>query len=141
MIRQMSLEDVDVGVDVANQAGPARQQVHGTEAAGAEAVDAISQLVVDVGGGHHGLVAFRSGAVLDAVEDPLTAFAEHSAVAFAGRFAVAFPALPGESSSHSKVSVVWNGEYVFAPLLFQNLRGFSSYFSNCERFTLQITLG
>jgi hypothetical protein len=96
---------------------------------------------MDVAGGEHGLVAFRSGTVLDAVEDALAAFAELSAVAFARCIAVAFSGLPGERSSHSKASVVWNSEDVFAPLLFQNLRGFSSFFSDFELFSLQITLG
>ena len=48
----------------------------------AEALDAIGQFVVDVGGGHHGPVAFGSGPILDALEDPPLAFAEDPAIAF-----------------------------------------------------------
>ena len=103
------------------------QQEHGADAAGGEALDALGQFVVDVAGGDHGLIAFRSGPILDAVEDPPPAFAEDPAVAFSGLLAVAFSGLLGESSSHSKASVAWNSEDVFPPLLFQNLRGFSSF--------------
>ena len=46
----------------------------------AEALDAIGEFVVDVGGGHHGLIAFGPGAVLDAIEDSPPAFAENSAL-------------------------------------------------------------
>ena len=40
-----------------------RQQQHGADAAGGEALDAIGEFVVDVGGGHHGLFAFGSGPI------------------------------------------------------------------------------
>ena len=86
-----------LGVDVADESGVLCQQEHVADAAGGEALEAIGQFVVDVAGGHHGQIAFRTGAVLDAVEDALAAFAELSAVAFAAGFAVAFPVLPGES--------------------------------------------
>ncbi len=137
----VSLEDMELGVDVADEAGALCQQEHGADAAGGESLNAVGQFVVDVAGGHHGPVAFRSGAVLDAVENPFPPFAELSAVPFPRCLAVAFPGRSGESSSHSKASVVWNSEDVFAPILFQNLRGFSSIFSDSERFSLQITLG
>jgi hypothetical protein len=141
VVGQVSLEDMELGVDVADEAGALCEQEHGADAAGGESLGAVGQFVVDVAGGDHGPVAFRSGAVRDAVEDALAAFSELSAVAFARRFAVAFSGLPGESGSHSKASVVWNSEDVFLPLLFQNLRGLSSFFSECEQFSLQITLG
>ena len=70
VIGEMPLEDMEVVVDVADQADPARQQVHGADAARGEALDAIGEFVVDVVGGHHRLIAFRSGAVRDAIEDP-----------------------------------------------------------------------
>ena len=94
----------------------------------AEALDAIGEFVVDVAGGHHRLFAFGSGAILDAIEDSPLAFIEDSAVAFPGLLAVAFSGLLGDSSSHSKASVVWNSEDVFLTPLFQILRGFSSFF-------------
>ena len=49
----------------------------------AEALDTIGQFVVDVGGGHHGLVAFGPGPIHNAVEDSPLALVEDSAVAFA----------------------------------------------------------
>ena len=55
---------------------------------------------------------------------------ESSAVAIPGLLAVAFPGRLGENRSHSKAFVVWNSEDVLAPLLFQNLRGLSSFFRN-----------
>ena len=57
-------------VDGGDQAGAACQQEHGADAAGGEAVDALAEFVVDVGGGDHGDFAFGSGAIGDAVEDP-----------------------------------------------------------------------
>ena len=120
-------------VDVVDQAGAARQQEHGADAARREPPDAIGQFVVDVGGGHHGLIAFRSGPILDTVEDSTLAFLEDPAVAFSG--------LLGDSGSHSKTSVGWNSEDVLAPQLFQILRGFSSFFQGFHLAGLQITLG
>jgi hypothetical protein len=96
---------------------------------------------VDVGSGQHGLIAFRSGPILNAFEDPALAVAEDSAVPFFGLLAVAFSGSLGESSSHSKTSVDWNGEDVFVPQLFQKLRGFSSFSRDFDRDGLQITLG
>jgi hypothetical protein len=88
---------------------------------------------VDVGGGHHGLIAFRTGPILDAFEDPSLAVAEDSAIPFSCLLAVAFSGFLGESSSHSKTSVDWNSEDVFVPQLFQNLRGFSSFSRDFDR--------
>jgi hypothetical protein len=121
---------VDVSVDVADQAGPLGQHVHGSDATGTEALDTISQLVVDVGRGHHGLVALWSGSIHNAVEDSPFPLVEDSPVAFSGLSPVAFWRFIGDSSRHSKTSVVWNSEDVFLPKLFQNLRGFSSFFSD-----------
>ena len=92
-----------------------RQEEHGADAACGEALDAIGQLIVDVGGGHHGLIAFRSGPIEDSFKDPPLAFAEDPAVAFSRLREVAFSGLLGDSSSHSKVSAVWNSEDVFLP--------------------------
>ena len=128
VIGQMPLEQNKVGVDVFDQSGVASQQEHGADAAGTEALDAIGQFVVDVAGGHHRFIAFGSGPILDAFEDSPLAFVEDSAVAFSGFPPVAFSGLLGDSMIHSKASVVWNSEDVFLPLLFQNLRGFSSLF-------------
>jgi hypothetical protein len=96
---------------------------------------------MDVGGSHHGLIAFGTGAVLDAMEDSLATFPEDSAVAFSGLVAVVLSGLAGDSRSHSKTSVFWNSEDVFLPRLFQNLRGFSSILPDSCLDGLQITLG
>ena len=141
VIGEVTFEEMEVAVDVADQAGLASDQEHGAEAAGTEAVDAAGQFIMDVGGGHHGLITFGPGAVLDAIEDSLTTFAEDSAISFSGLVALVFSGLAGESSSHSKTSVVWNSEDVFLPPLFQKLRGFSSFLPNSCLDEPQITLG
>ena len=140
VVRQVPLEDVDVGIDVADQPGPTRQQEHGADAPGGEAAGAIGQLVVDVGGGHHGRVALRPGPVEDAVEDPPLPLVEDPAIALprllgvasGGLSPVVFSGILGDSGRHSKALVDWNSEDVFLPLLFQNLRGFSSFFSEFD---------
>jgi hypothetical protein len=103
---------------------------------------------MDVAGLDHGALAFRAGAVLDAAEGPPLALAEDPAVAFprlavalAGPAAVAFLGFLGDSGTHSKTSVVWNIEDVFSPPIFQNLRGFSSFFRDFDQAGLYITLG
>src|SRR5271157_2343121 len=134
VVGQMPLEDVDLRVDRADQSGLAGQQEHSADATRTEALDTIGQLVMDVGGGHHGLVALRPGPIFDAIEDSPLAFVEDSAVAFSRLLAVTFLRLSpvafwrflADSSSHSKTSIVLNSEDVFLPPLFQNLRGFSS---------------
>jgi hypothetical protein len=95
---------------------------------------------MDVVGGHHGLIALGLVAILDAVEDPLAAFAEDPAIAFSPLVGIAFPGLLGESSSHSKASVDWNSEDVFVPQLFHDLRGFSSFFRDYAPGQKNITL-
>ena len=142
VIGEMPLEEMEVVVDVADQAGPASQQEHGADAAGGEALDAVGEFVVDVGGGHHRLIAFGSGPILDAVEDSL-ADVRGAILRLRSRvfLRVAFSGLLGDSSSHSKASVDWNSEDVFSPLLFQNLRGFSSFFWDFGPDGQYITLG
>ena len=141
VVGEMSFEEMEVAVDVADQADPLRQQEHGADAAGGEALDAVGEFIVDVGGGHHGLLAFGFGPIRDAFEEPPLAFAEDPAVAFPRHLAVAFSGLLGDSSSHSKTSVVWNSEDVFLPQLFHKLRGFSSFYRDSDTEALNITLG
>ena len=149
VVRQVPLEDVDVGIDGADQPGPTRQQEHGADAPGGEAPGAIGQLVVDVGGGHHGRVALRPGPVEDAVEDPPLPLVEDPAIALprllgvasGGLSPVVFSGILGDSGRHSKALVDWNSEDVFLPPLFQNLRGFSSFFSEFYPDRVYITLG
>jgi hypothetical protein len=92
----VTFEETEVAVDFTDQAGVACHQEHGAEAAGTEAVDPAGQFVMDVGGGHHGLIAFGTGAVVDAIEDALTTFAEDSAVSFSGFVALVFSGLAGD---------------------------------------------
>ena len=141
VIGQMPFEEMEIAVDIADQPGPASQQVEGTDSTSGEPLNAVRQFVVDVGSGHHGLLAFWSGAILDAIEDPLLAFVENSAIAFPRFLTVAFSGLLGDSMTHSKASVGWNNEDVFLSPLFQNLRGFSSFFQNFNQIDLYITLG
>src|SRR5271157_2187300 len=149
VIGLMPFEEMEIAVDIADQPGPASQQVEGTDSASGETLDAVRQFVMDVGGGHHGLVALRPGPILDALEYSELAFVEDSAVAFSRLLAVTFPRLSpvafsaplGDSMTHSKASVSWNSENVFRPPLFQNLRGFSSFFRDFFQVHLYITLG
>jgi hypothetical protein len=141
VIGEVAFEEVEFAVDVTDQSGFASDQKQGAETAGTEAVDAAGEFVVDVGGGHHGLIALWPGAILDAIEDSLSPFAEDSAVSFSGLVALVFAGFARDSSSHSKTFVVWNSEDVFSPLLFQKLRGFSSYLLDSCLDGLQITLG
>jgi hypothetical protein len=91
---------------------------------------------VDIAGGHHRFFAFGSWPILDALEDSPLAFVKDFAVAFSRLPTVAFSGLPtlaisrllGDSSIHSKSSVVWSNEDLFLPPLLQNLRGISSLF-------------
>ena len=61
VIGKMDLEEMKIGVDVADQAYPVRQQQHDADATGAETLDAIGQFVLDVGGGHHGYGPLGTG--------------------------------------------------------------------------------
>ena len=54
VIGEVLLEEMEVVVDVADQAGPLGQREQGADAAGGEALDAVGQLIMDVGCGHHG---------------------------------------------------------------------------------------
>jgi hypothetical protein len=100
---------------------------------------------MDVGCGHHGLIAWRPGSILDALADPSPAFVEPLPVSFSFPVAVAFLGRFRDSGGHSKASVSWNSEDVFLPQLFQRLRGFSSFFRTFPEDSpldaLSITLG
>jgi hypothetical protein len=96
---------------------------------------------MDIGGGHHRLIAFWSWAILDALEDSSFAFVEDPPIPFSGLPAVAFSGFPGDSSTHSKASVAWNSEDVFLHPLFQVLQGLSSFFSHFNQVGPYFTLG
>jgi hypothetical protein len=120
VIGKMDLEKLKLGVDVADQAYPARQQQHDTDAAGAKTLDAIGQFVLDVGGGHHGHRPLGTGWLPKTLVNSSPSFLENSLLACLALFS--------ESSTHSKASLSWNSEDVFSPTLFQKHRRFSSFF-------------
>ena len=120
VIGKMDLEKVKIGVDVADQADPVRQQQHDTDAAGAEALDAVGQFVLDVGGGHHGYGPLGTGWLAESLVNSSSPFLEESLLACLAFFS--------ESSTHSKASLFWNSENVILSLLFQKHWRFSSFF-------------
>ena len=77
-------------VDEADLAG---QEVDGADAAGRDGADPVGDLVMDVGGGEHRLMAFDAGLILDAAKDSPLASVELSV----------------ETGVHSKASWVANG--------------------------------
>jgi hypothetical protein len=104
---------------------------------------------VDIAGGHHRFFAFGPWPILDALEDSPFALVEDFAVAFPRFLTVAFlgpstvavSRFLGDSSTHSKTSVMWNSEDVFLPPLFQILLRFSSAFWDFDVDDPYITLG
>jgi hypothetical protein len=69
-------------------------------------LDAISQFVMDIGGGHHRCFTLGPRHVGDASEDSPPPLVKEPAVALSRLPAVAFSGLPGDSSTHSKASEV-----------------------------------
>ena len=110
VIRQVPLEQVEALVDVANQPELAGQEVDGPDAAGGDAPDLLGDLVVDIGGGHHRLVAFDAGLILDPAEDSPLASVQ----------------LAVDIGVHSKTSWRRTVEACEVPRLFAKTRGFSS---------------
>src|SRR5262249_23651153 len=106
VVGEMPLEQMEVAVDIVDQASPAGQQEHGADATRGESLDAIGQFVMDVAGGDHGLIALWAGAILDAVEDSLPALTENPAVLFPDALGVVMSDPFGDSGGHSKASVV-----------------------------------
>ena len=78
-VGQMPLEQVEVVIDVTDQAEFPGHEVDGPDAAGCDGPSPIGDLVVDIGGGHHRLVSFDAGLILDATEDSPLAAGEFSA--------------------------------------------------------------
>src|SRR6476469_4606219 len=101
----MDLEQMEIVVDVTDQAGLARHHEHGADAACGESLDAIAEFVVDVGGGDHGLVALRFGEMDQSVATSPLAFPQEPALAFSGLLALAFSLLLQDNNHHSKPSV------------------------------------
>jgi hypothetical protein len=111
VIGEMPLEHVDHVIKVADQARPLSQQQHGADAAGAQALNTLTQLVVDVGGSDHGLVAFGAGSIRNAVENSPLAFFQELANLYRG-LPTAFASWDRfrDNHHHSKPSVARNNE-------------------------------
>jgi hypothetical protein len=125
MVGEMALEQMQVVIDVGDQSRPACQQEHGADAAWAQSLDPITQFVVDVAGGDHGLLTLGTGSVFDTAKDSPLASSQ----------------LVQDISFHSKLSVVWDGDDMSPSSLFPNHRGFSSFFRQMDLQGLDITLG
>ena len=69
-VRQVPLEQVEVLVDVPDQAELPGQEMDGPDAAGGDGPGPIGDLVVDIGGGHHRLMPLDAGLILDPSGDP-----------------------------------------------------------------------
>jgi hypothetical protein len=82
VIREVPFEQLEIPVDVVDQPGAARHKEHGANATGAKALNPFGQLIVNVRGGHHGLVAFRPRAIFDPVEDSSLSLPENGPIAF-----------------------------------------------------------
>jgi hypothetical protein len=65
----MPFQEMETVVDITDQADPPRQQKHGADSARTEALDPISQFVVDVARGDHWLFAIWPWTIRNAVED------------------------------------------------------------------------
>ena len=87
------------------------QEVDGPDAAGCDGPGPIGDLVVDIGGGHHRLMTFDTGLVLDAAEDSPLASVQ----------------LAVDIGVHSKTSWGERLRLCEVPRLFAETRGFSSF--------------
>ena len=111
VIRQVSLEKVEVLVDVVDEPELLGQEVDGPDAAGGDRPDLLGDLVADVGGGDDRLDPLDAGPILDATGDPPLASVQ----------------LTVETGVHSKTSWVADGRGGEVPRLFAGTRGFSSF--------------
>ena len=118
VIGEMAFEEMEVGVDGGDQAGGARQQHHGADAACGEAVDALTEFVVDVAGGDHGDFAFGCGLIPDAEQDLPPALSQELSVAFSGLPALASGDFLRDNHHHSKPSVAWKNEDLLNSYIF-----------------------
>jgi hypothetical protein len=82
VIGQMPLESMAPEVDVADPHVPLGKHECCADAASTEALDTISQVVLDAGRSHHGPLALWLGSIHDAAKDSPPALVEDSAVAF-----------------------------------------------------------
>src|SRR5512135_538783 len=110
VIGQVPLQEMEVLVDVLDQADLPGQEVDGPDAARGDAPDRLGDLVADVGGGQHRLGALDAGLVLQSAADPPLE---------SGELAV-------DTGVHSKTSWRRTGEGRESPRLFAETGWFSS---------------
>jgi hypothetical protein len=92
-VRQVPLQQVEALIDALDKPEFHGQQVDGPDAARCDGTYLLGDPVADVGGGHHGPMAFHAGLILDSAEDvPLEAIQ-----------------LAMDTGVHSKASWVANG--------------------------------
>jgi len=127
VIGKMDFEKMEVVVDVTNQARRPRHHEHGTDATSRKPLDAIGQLVMDVGSGHDRSIILEPGRLSESIQDSPLPLLQKPVVALPIPVALAFPRFLGESSSHSKPSYGWSSEDFFHSPLFQNPRRFSRF--------------
>ena len=92
----MAFEEMEVVIEVLDEVELLGHEVDGPDATSGDGSGAVSDLVVDVGGGDHGLMTFDAGLILDAASDSPLACGELSA----------------DSGIHSKTSWRWMNEAV-----------------------------
>jgi hypothetical protein len=98
VVGQMSFEKVEIPIDIVDQADLLSQQENGADTAGTEPFDAIGVLVVDIGGGHHGLGSLGLAHILETEAN--------SPPSILKVFLLASQTFFSESSTHSKASLV-----------------------------------
>jgi hypothetical protein len=84
--------------------------------------------VMNIAGGHHGLIAIGSRSTGDAVKHPPFTLIEVPALVFLSTLATTLRHCSRYSSIHSKALIGWNIEDVLLTPLFQVFWGFSSLF-------------
>ena len=126
-IGEVALQEVEGVVDGGDQPGAPGDQQQGADAAGGEALDALPQFVVDVGGGDHGRLALGRGVRGDAVEEPSPALFQEPPVALLGLGALEVGGLGRDNDHHSKPSEGWGDADLIHPAFSRDLRGFSSF--------------
>ena len=97
VIRQMSLEKVEVPIDTVDQANRSSQHENGADTAGTDPFDAIGVFVVDMGGSHHGFGLLGLAYILEPQANSPSSFLKDSLLASQTLFS--------ESSTHSKTSL------------------------------------
>ena len=75
----MAFEEMEVVVEVLDEMKFLSHEVDGPDATGGNGFGAVGDFIVDVGGGHHGLMTFHTGLIFDAAGNTTLACGELSA--------------------------------------------------------------